>query len=273
MSYVSVTHCSFIRKGDASLSYSSLDQMGLFKVPMYDPDHRLLGCISYDSRSEWDRNFKMVRAMGVFLLFCLSVVTILYTLSVLFLVNEKRKFIIHWICRSLIFPALLFNTLLFILFGGEECDGEDTKCSPGPGAILAMVNEVVILAAAFLFILIPQPTNPYFVRNTLGDVESTGLPFRDGSIFSVPETVKARNTMQKKVNKSPSVKDARNRTKSRNAETKRARDVSRPNRNADDSSTVDGPLQTSSSTMDSVKDEESAQYTPQHRTPSRSTPY
>jgi hypothetical protein len=90
MSYVSVTHCSFIRKGDASLSYSSLDQMGLFRVPMYDPDHRLLGCISYDARSEWDRNFKLVRAMGVFLLFCLSAITILYTLSVLFLFNKNR---------------------------------------------------------------------------------------------------------------------------------------------------------------------------------------
>jgi hypothetical protein len=61
-----------------------------------------------------------------------------------------------------------------------------------------MVNEVVMLAAALLFILVPPPENPFFIRYAWADVESTGLPFRDGSIFSVPETVKARNAMQKK---------------------------------------------------------------------------
>lgn len=202
MSYVSVTHCSFVKKGDASKDYKSLEQMGIFNVPMYGDDNALLGCIRYDSGSEWDRNFKVVRAASAFLLFCLSLLSILHTLSVLFLSQERRKQIIHWIGRGLIFPALFFNSLLFIILGGDECKADDMQCWPGAGAILAILNEFVLVGAALLYLLVPAPTYPVYVRlSSISDVQSE-YPFMERSLFSVPETIKAKNIMKEMANRS-----------------------------------------------------------------------
>ena len=159
---------------------------------MYDPfNHEMLGCIRYDSHSAWDTNFKLARANAVFLLFSLSVVTILHTLSMLFLLQERRKLIIHWICRGFILPSLVFNTLLFIVFGGDDCHGPDMKCPPGAGAILAIFNEFVLFAMAVLCLLVPPPTYPYFLRYS-----SVFQEGREGSVFSVPEIIKAKRTIQ-----------------------------------------------------------------------------
>lgn len=197
LGYASVTHCSFVRKGDASKEYRSLEQMGVFKVPVYGNDEELLGCIRYDSGSEWDANFKIVRTVSVFLLSSLSILTILHTLSLLFLLQERRKRIIHWVGRVCIFPTLLFNSMLFIILGGNECKADDMQCRPGIGAMLAMLNELVIFVVALLYLLAPPPTHPVFVRYT-------SLPPTGGqSVFSVPEMVKAKNEMKKKANQSP----------------------------------------------------------------------
>lgn len=194
MSYVSVMHCSFMRKGVPSDDYRSLDQTGLFRVPSYDPwTQEMLGCIRYDSRAEWDRNFKLARANAVFLLVSSSSVVVLYTLSVLFLWHERQKLIIHWICRCLIIPSVLFNSLLFVVFGGEDCRGEDVKCPPGPGAILAVFNGVVLFAMAILCLLVSPPAHPCFVP--YASVFPEGVP--DPSVFSVPEIVRARRAIRR----------------------------------------------------------------------------
>mmetsp|Transcript_6050 Transcript_6050/g.12133 ORF Transcript_6050/g.12133 Transcript_6050/m.12133 type:complete len:334 (-) Transcript_6050:23-1024(-) len=197
MTYTSVTHCSFMRRGDPSKDYRELDQMGLFRVPYYDPfNHEMLGCVRYDSHSEWGKSFKLARANAIFLLISLSVVTIMYTLSMLFLWQERRKFILHWICRCLILAALLFNTLLFIVFGGDDCNGDDMKCPPGAGAILAIVNEFALFSMTVLCILVPPPTFPYFLRSSSAFPEGRN-GMREGSIFSVPEIVKAKRVIEK----------------------------------------------------------------------------
>lgn len=201
MSYTSVNHCSFKRQGDPSLDYKSLDQLGLFKLAMYDPDHKMLGCINYDSRSEWDRNFKLARASAVLLVLALSVITISHTLSVLFLVLERRKCIILWVCRILAWFALLFNSMLFVVLGGEQCNSDELTCAPGAGAILSIFNEFAVFAMAVLFILIPPPTHPYLIRySDVSDILNR-KPFQNGNTFSVPETVKAKNTFEKRVDK------------------------------------------------------------------------
>lgn len=207
MSYVSVTQCSFVRKGDPALEYKRLDQMGLFKVAMYDPadDSRMLGCVNYDSRTEFDRNFQFARMNAILLVVSLSVITILHTLSVLFLVQHCRKAIILWICRILACSCLLFNALQFIVFGGEECNGEDMKCPPGAGAIVAMFNEIPIFVMVALLILVPPPENPVFVRYTS---IPKGRSMRAPS-SKLTEAEKAKEKFKERVNRASACKKPR----------------------------------------------------------------
>lgn len=262
LSYVSVTHCSFMRKGDASLEYKSLEQQGFFSVGMYDPNnHEFLGCINYDSRYEFGGSFKFARASAVLLLLSLSVLTIGHTLSVYFLVGPRLKMIVLWICRILSFASLLFNTLLFVVFGSQECNGEDMKCPPGPGAIVSMLNELAILCMAVLFLLVPPPENPVFVRYSAMVMQRNQRPFHNGTTFSVPETVKAKDSFKKKVDKASKKKKPTNKKKPDNPSKETALVVHNGGDNVDDNgddSETQGIFGASSSTLilDEFPDEE-----------------
>ena len=240
-----------MKTGDPSKDYRALDQMGLFTVPYYDPfNHEILGCVGYDSRSEWDTNFKLARTNAIFLLISLSMVAILYTLSMLFLLHERSKFIIHWICRCLVVASLIFNTLLFIVFGGDDCKRNNTKCPPGTGAILAMVNEFALLAMTVLWVMVPPPTFPYFLRSSSvfseeGDGDDV---MREGSVFSVPEIVKAKRVIQREHRHKKNIKQQQQQ------QTRSSRTINHPNKKRHASNSTTSSLQTDMAQNDNKED-------------------
>lgn len=158
---IAISGCNLMKIGDSELGYGDLDSIGLFQVAYYsDLNDEFLGCISYDSAATWDRGFKTSRAMAVLMMMCLTAIIILITPTVLFLTIRGMRLVFYYLARFLILPALVFNCFMFIFFGRDECAEEDTKCPPGAGGILAMMNVFIIAILAVLLFVTPVPAKP-----------------------------------------------------------------------------------------------------------------
>lgn len=161
---MSVSGCTYMKMGESTLKYDTLNAAGIFREPVYDKEHnKVLGCVRYSNAAQVDRGFRIVRAMAVLMAICLSVIFLLITPTILFITNNGKRVIFYSVSRALIIPALVFNCIMFILFGREECRAAGTQCSPGLSGIVAILNTFIIFILAVLLFVTPVPSHPEIV--------------------------------------------------------------------------------------------------------------
>jgi hypothetical protein len=161
---ISVAGCTYMKMGESALEYDVLVPSGIFREPVYNEERsEVLGCVRYADSRQVDRGFKIVRAMAVLMVLCLSIIFFLITPTILFITNAGKRVIFYSLCRVLAIPALVFNCIMFILFGRKECTSGAIQCSPGFSGILAIINTFIIFILAVLLFLTPVPSHPEIV--------------------------------------------------------------------------------------------------------------
>jgi hypothetical protein len=164
---MSVTGCTYMEMGGGTAA-------GIFREPIYDDDDdstKILGCVRYADSRQVDRGFKIVRAMSVLMLICMTAIVLLITPTVLFMTNHAKRISFYSLCRILVSPTLIFHCIMFILFGREECASAEMQCSPGFSGKIAIINTFVIFILAILLFVTPVPTHPEIVP--FADAEPT----------------------------------------------------------------------------------------------------
>jgi hypothetical protein len=211
---VTVTRCTFIKIGSDDESYSDMKSLGLFSEPIYTADNDLRGCVSYENNAGRTGSFKAGRAFSIFLVANISIAFVFVNGMMLFIQTHMTRRLMYFVVRVCVPVAFIANTLTFVTFSMEECDGKGKKCSPGGAAVVAILNVLVLLFLAVLVIVTPAPSQCAFQfvydftkvapRDHSGQSSSSEQEQAQGDIYrSPPKKKNKKNIFRKRREENP----------------------------------------------------------------------
>ena len=159
LSVTAVADCTFVREGDRDSKYSDLSEYGIFNYNANDPSGHI--CVAYNRGQEFSSSVRTARAFGT-LAAILSGAAMLGILSLqLFL--RRSKEVVWKAVRILVTLAVVCQVIIFAIFGDDNCsENSNRKCTPGPAAIIAALNVILLAILAGLCWGTGPPSKPFF---------------------------------------------------------------------------------------------------------------